>query len=177
MAKKASLLPKIEVLILAIFFFSFVVWMVPKCAATKAEYQEAEAVVAAEDSLLTEDVVDEIDSSSTIAAPASTSIPTPLNRRRPIPGRPQIEEVTPLYVTLENLNMRTEPRVGAKILDRLSLYDEVIFLNEVTDSTEEINLGKIIANEPWIKVRNKKGQEGWVYGAGVHYYKIKLEVE
>ncbi len=177
MAKKASLLPRIEVLILAIFFFSFVVWMVPKCAATKAEYQEAEAVEAAEDSLLTGDAANESDSSATIAAPASTSIPTPVKRQRPIPGRPQIEQVTPLYVTLENLNMRTEPRVGAKILDRLSLYDEVIFLNEVTDSTQEINLGKIVANEPWIKVRNKKGQEGWVYGAGVHYYKIKLEVE
>ncbi|NRB49704.1 MAG: SH3 domain-containing protein [Saprospiraceae bacterium] len=177
MAKKASLLPKIEVLILAIFFFSFVVWMVPKCAARKAEYQEAEAIEAAEDSLLIGDTTDEIDSSAAISPPASTSVPTPVQRRRPIPGRPQIEQVTPLYVTLENLNMRTEPRVGAKILDRLSLYDEVIFLNEVTDSTQEINLGKITANEPWIKVRNKKGQEGWVYGAGVHYYKIKLEVE
>lgn len=177
MAKKASLLPKIEVLILAIFFFSFVVWMVPKCAATKAEYQEAEAVEAAEDALLQEDSTGQADSANVIPAPASTSIPTPVQRRRPIPGRPQIEQVTPLYVTLENLNMRTEPRVGAKILDRLSLYEEVVFLNEVTDSTEEINLGKIVANEPWVKVRNKKGQEGWVYGAGVHYYKIKLEVE
>ena len=55
MAKKASLLPKIEVLILAIFFFSFVVWMVPKCAATKADYQEAEAIEAAENALLAED--------------------------------------------------------------------------------------------------------------------------
>lgn len=177
MAKKASLLPKIEVLILAIFFFSFVVWMVPKCAATKADYQEAEAIEAAENALLAEDSTEVADSATAIPAPASTSIPTPVQRRKPIPGRPQIEQVTPLYVTLENLNMRTEPRVGAKILDRLSLYEEVVFLNEVTDSTEEINLGKIVANEPWVKVRNKKGQEGWVYGAGVHYYKIKLEVE
>lgn len=177
MAKKASLLPKIEVLILAVFFFTFVVWMVPKCAATKQSYQEAEATEAAENALLAEDTTKVADTLTSTPTAATTSIPTPLPRSKPIPGRPIIEQVTPLYVTLENLNMRTEPRVGAKILDRLSLYDEVIFLNEVTDSTEEINLGKIVANEPWVKVRNKKGQEGWVYGAGVHYYKIKLEVE
>lgn len=178
MAKKASLLPKIEVLILAVFFFTFVVWMVPKCAATKAEYQEAEETEAAEDALLTEPEAEVEDSVTAIPTPANTTVPTPLPRRsKPVPGRPQIEKVTPLYVTLENLNMREEPRVGAKIIDRLGLFDEVVFLNEVTDSTEEINLGKIVANEPWVKIRNKKGQEGWVYGAGVNYYKIKLEVE
>ena len=177
MAKKASLLPKIEVLILAVFFFTFVIWMVPKCAATKESYQEAEATEAAEDALLAQETAEAKDSASAAAAPTTTSVPTPLPRTKPIPGRPVIEKVTPLYVTLENLNMREEPRVGAKILDRLSLYDEVVFLNEVTDSTDEINLGKIVTNEPWVKVRNKKGQEGWVYGAGVHYYKIKLEVE
>jgi len=50
----------------------------------------------------------------------------------------------------------------------------LVFLNEVSDSTDIISLGEgIIANEPWVKVRHYKGNEGWVYGAGVHYYKMK----
>lgn len=173
MTKKANALPKIEVLILAIFFISFVIWMVPRCTATKTEYQQADLEEAAEDAMLSEEVVED---SATLEI-ATPVVPTPLPRSKPVPGRPIVEKVTTLYVTLENLNMRVEPRVGAKIVDRLSLYDEVAFLNEITDSTTEINLGKLVTNEPWVKVKNKKGQEGWVYGAGVHYYKIKLEVE
>ena len=46
-------------------------------------------------------------------------------------------------------------------------------MNEVTDSTFQINLGKEVADEPWVKVRSKKGHVGWVYGAGVDYYKYK----
>ena len=69
MAKKASLLPKIEVLILAVFFFTFVIWMVPKCAATKESYQEAEATEAAEDALLAQETAEAKDSASAAAAP------------------------------------------------------------------------------------------------------------
>lgn len=173
MAKKASLLPKIEVLILGVFFFSFVVWMVPKCVATKGEYRDAEAEQAAEDALLEGDNQDE----DTLVQETAATIPTPIPRPTAIPGQRLRQKETSLFVTLENLNMREEPRVGGKLIGRLSLYDEVIFMNEVTDTTTEINLGKIVTNEPWIKVRNKKGQVGWVYGAGVHYYKMKLEVD
>ncbi|MEZ5042964.1 MAG: SH3 domain-containing protein [Saprospiraceae bacterium] len=172
MTKRASLLPKIEVIIIGIFFLSFVIWMVPKCSATKEEYREAEVELAEEDAIL-----DEATPKDTIAQEVAPAVPTPLPRSAAVPGLRQQEQLTSLFVTLENLNMREEPRVGGKLIDRLSLYDEVFFMNEVTDTTQEINLGKIVTNEPWVKVRNKKGQVGWVYGAGVHYYKMKLEVE
>ena len=46
-------------------------------------------------------------------------------------------------------------------------------MNEVTDSTYEVNLGKEKANEPYVKIKTKRGTVGWVYGAGVHYVKKK----
>jgi len=55
----------------------------------------------------------------------------------------------------------------------LVLYEEVHFLNEITPFTEKISLGTSVADEPWVKVKTKRGGEGWVYGAGVYYYKRK----
>ncbi len=55
----------------------------------------------------------------------------------------------------------------------LKLFEEVAFLNEVSDSTTQLNLGYEITDEPWVKVRHPKGQVGWVYGAGVNYYPKK----
>jgi Tfp pilus assembly protein PilZ len=69
--------------------------------------------------------------------------------------------------------MRRAPELDAEVIDEFELFEEVFFLDEVTDFTQEINLGKQIVNEPWIKVQSKQGRAGWVYGAGVHYYKKK----
>ena len=73
-------------------------------------------------------------------------------------------------MTIEGLNLRRAPNLSASIIEKLSLHEEVLFLNEITDSTEQINLGEEVANEPWVKV-NYQGKEGWVYGAGVHFYR------
>jgi hypothetical protein len=69
--------------------------------------------------------------------------------------------------------MRRSPELKADVIAELSLFSKVFFMNEVTDSLYEINLGYEVAKEPWVKVRTKKGKEGWVYGAGVNYYKKK----
>lgn len=85
------------------------------------------------------------------------------------------ERVVPLYVTIDGLNMRQGPSRRYQIVDRLPLYEEVFFLNEVTDSLETIKLGDTTTVAPWVKIKTIKGREGWVYGAGVHYYRKKLE--
>lgn len=92
-------------------------------------------------------------------------------------GQTQIirERITPLYVTIEGLALREGPDLSKKILTRLSLFEEISFMNQVTDSLHTIKLGTITPTEPWIKVKSKKGQVGWVYGAGVDYYKRKFE--
>jgi alpha-D-ribose 1-methylphosphonate 5-triphosphate synthase subunit PhnG len=55
------------------------------------------------------------------------------------------------------------------------LYDKVYFLGEMSDSLETIDLGDITTTEPWVKIVDKSGKKGWVYGAGVDYYKHELK--
>lgn len=163
--KKSAMLPKFEVLIVLVFFLSFLIWAASKCSATKAQFKKEAAAeqgeVAKTDSSLTRPIF-----------PTGISADT-LTRNRV--SRTIKERYTPLYVTIPGLNLRTEPDLNSKILLKFNLYEEVIFLNEVTDSTLEVSLGKERANEPWIKVKSKKGHVGWVYGAGVHYYKKKRQ--
>ena len=109
-------------------------------------------------------------------------------RTQPLPGdslgyvavgrMPQqivVQKETTLYSTIDGLNVRVRPELGAPIVGRLTLYAPVTFMNEVTDSLYQIDLGDITPTEPWVKVRLKDGTVGWVYGAGVRYYKYKLE--
>jgi len=161
---KTSLLPKIELLILGVFLISFILYATSKCSATKARYAEE----ANEEALA--DSTSQTPAATTANAPAKDSIePT-------TPSQEVVRErYTPLYVTIAGLNVRAEPKLNAKVLDRLALYEEVAFMNEITDFAQEISLGKVVRNDPWVKIRTKKGRTGWVFGAGVHYYKIKLE--
>lgn len=85
------------------------------------------------------------------------------------------EKLTTLFVTFDGLNVRSGPGINYGKVDRLKLYDEVVFLNEITDSTFQINLGSVTPDEPWVKIKTPSGKEGWVYGAGVEYFKKKLE--
>ncbi len=105
-------------------------------------------------------------------------------RTQPLPGdsvvripeaQKVIERVTPLYSTINGLNVRSGPSMKNGVITRLSLYDEVIFTGEVTDSLYSIDLGEITPTAPWVKIRLKDGKEGWVYGAGVSYYKFQLK--
>lgn len=148
--------------ILLILFFS-----VSRCNAKKEEMRlkmEAEAM---------EDRVQ--DSMSRIAKMAKTLPPKDTTPVAPPAPKTEIvrEEITPLFVVLEELNMRAQPKLNGTLLARLQLYDEVYYMNEVSDFKQEINLGGVVYNEPWVKVKNQRGQIGWVYGAGVHYYKIR----
>jgi hypothetical protein len=69
--------------------------------------------------------------------------------------------------------MRKEPGLKSETVAKLDLYEQVYFMNEKTDYTQEINLGKEMATDYWVKVKTKSGKVGWVFGAGVHYYKQK----
>ncbi|MDZ4680284.1 MAG: SH3 domain-containing protein [Saprospiraceae bacterium] len=162
--QKTSLLPKVELLILGVFLISFILYATSKCSATKARYAEEASEEALADSTSQTQAAT---TANALAKDSSASI---------VPSKEVVRErYTPLYVTMAGLNVRAEPKLNAKVLDRLALYEEVLFMNEITDFAQEIVLGKIIRNDPWVKIQTKKGRTGWVFGAGVHYYKIKLE--
>ena len=165
--KKKSALPKLELLIIGIFFLCFLMWAASRCSNTRAKYEQMALEAKKQDSIL---------------KALQTEIPEPIKameQTENIETSPVFEDrYTPLYVTVENLNMRDKPSRKGKILARLKLFDELIFMDEVTDFKEEITLGDLTSYEPWIRVQTIEGEtSGWVYGAYVQYYKTKLQTE
>jgi len=153
--KKGSLLPKFEVIIIGIFFISFLAWAATRCSATKKSYQEE----------IAQDAMEEIDMP---IAPVRDTTPKVVVEKVK-------EKITPLYATVDGVNIRERPQLNSKIVKRLRLFDEVGFMFEVTDFKEEIKIGDSLAVAPWVKVKTGEGKEGWVYGACVHYYKTRFD--
>lgn len=152
--KPKGLLPRMELLVIGILLISFLFWGITRCSNNRREMNEVEIVA--------------VDSSQIIQA-AADSVKAAENLQPSF----KPEYYTRLFVTIDGLNLRAEPELEGELLVKLPLYETVYFMNEVTDSTFQINLGKEVADEPWVKVRSKKGHIGWVYGAGVDYYKYK----
>lgn len=154
--EREGLLPKIEMIIVGVFFLGFILLLIPKCS-SKSKKNLATAPVSEETSTVTDTA---LSLSSKLAAAASLD-----------------EKSTPLYVTIEGLNLRTEPNVSAEVIAKLPRFEKVYFLNETTDFKKEIDWGNgVVTNEPWVKIRTESGRSGWVYGIGVHFYKRAFDV-
>lgn len=160
---KGAGLPKLELIVIAVFLLSFVIWSVSKCSRTRSELRQED--------MLAQETVQENRTDSLARVKAIQDSLEQIRREQA--ARRKRNAYTPLFVTIDDLNVRNAPDLDGEVIVQLPLYEEVEFLNEWTDFTTEVNLGKEVTNEPWIKVRTTKGQEGWVYGAGVHYYKMR----
>ncbi|MCB9081231.1 MAG: SH3 domain-containing protein [Lewinellaceae bacterium] len=166
-AKKGTVLPRMEFLLIASFFLVFAIWAISRCSSKKSAYSkelEREAAVAREDSLRRLGINPQ---DTAKAYTPTVEMPAPVTAGSGTTNR------SILYVTIDGLKVRKSPSLTGDLVEELRLFDEVYFLGEVSNFSEEINLGKAIANEPWVRVQTKKGKAGWVYGAGVHYYKRK----
>lgn len=127
----------------------------------RAEIQKKiDEEVAAKEAMLRRSLTQPLPGDSLIRVPAAQKV---------------IERVTPLYASINGLNVRRGPGLKNGVIKRLSLYEEVLFTGEVTDSLYTIDLGEIAPTAPWVKIRLKDGKEGWVYGACVSYYKYQLK--
>lgn len=69
--------------------------------------------------------------------------------------------------------MRKFPDLKSAVVTQLKLYEPVYFLNKKSEKPQQITFGKEKITDYWVKIRTKSGKEGWVFGAGVHYYKVK----
>jgi Bacterial SH3 domain len=118
-----------------------------------------------------------------VPAPKPAPTPTPIPAPKPSPtqtptpvqnsvGKSQNSD-TQLYVTIDGLKVRKEPGLKSETVAKLELYEQVYFLNQKTDWTQEISLGTEKVTDRWVKIRTKSGKTGWVFGAGVNYYKEK----
>jgi Bacterial SH3 domain len=192
--KKGS---NIEIAIIVIFFLIFIMWMISKCSAARSiealkapttTSLDTTGIVLPEKTIEKPTVKTEVLTTKTILQPAKTTTiqnpvttaPTAELKVVPLevpkkPTAPLIKapEQNSLYVVIDNLNVRKTPNLKGVSLGKLRLYDKVIFLNVVTDKPQKVNLGAEVANERWVKIKTKKGTVGWVYGAGVNYYKMK----
>ncbi len=187
--KRSGIFANIEVIIVAILFLGFIMWAVTKCNATRNRYADVEAARTRDSLALlpktpTRTVVPTPLPESPATAPITPNnqvatlpvTPKPVAPTTPIASKP-IPAATPtkpkLYVTMDGLNVRTEPNLKAKSLGKLPLYAEVSFLNETTKEPQKLSIGTTTVEEPWVKIKTQKGTIGWVFGAGVSYYKTK----
>ena len=165
-----GLLSKIEYIVIAIFAIIFLMWAISKCSSHKEQAQDEAAVQAKEDSLANAAKQPATATPQPAIADTSKTATLPTATQ---PAKTQELQGSKLYVTIDKLKLRKTPGLKGELLGELKLFDEVYYQDEVTDSTFEVNLGKELANEPYVKVKTKRGTVGWVYGAGVHYVKKK----
>lgn len=177
---RRSFLPGLEMLILLVFLGSFLMIAVPKCKQKQLEYGANDSEMA-ENATVSDTVAT---TPASTAVPTVTVPPTPAATTSAAPSTATsttntIErQATRLFVTIDELNMRTGPSLDSSIVAKLALYQEVLFLNEITPFTQQIALSaEDVADEPWIKVQTLTGKRGWVYGAGVYYYKRERKLE
>lgn len=179
MSKQKMKIPGFEVLIIIVFFASFLIWAVPKCAKTANEFEAKAVETEKPEATETDKIIDSI-AANLITAPGSISEKIDSAKQMvknklqaTTPSTTTVDSRSILFITIDKLKLRSEPDLEADIVATLPLFEEVYFMDEVTEFTQQISLGYEIAEEPWIKVQTKKGKAGWVYGAGVHYYKKK----
>ncbi len=172
--EKAPRLVKAQFILFGVLLLVFFVWASRSCNRSTAD---AETEQITNEATIRADSLAALLAATQANAPAQPPADNGVQRDTMRGGQMQLirERITPLYVTIDNLAMRKGPGVNFEILARLQLYEEVKFLNEVTLTRDSIKLGTVTAVEPWVKIRNEKGRDGWVYGAGVEYYKYKFE--
>ena len=160
-------MPRIEVLISALFFLIFTIWAISRCSSTRRVYQQKEErrrFLQMEEDSIKQMLAEKRRQDSIARLP----ITIPSGN-----GSSSSKALSRLYVVVNGLKVRRSPSLDAEVISQLKLFDELYFMDEVTDFTQEINMGKAVANEPWVKVQTREGRSGWVYGAGVNYYKRK----
>ena len=158
----SQMLPSIEIMIVAVFFISFVFMMLPRCERKQVEL----ANQAEKQAIPTQAVLDSIapKPKPPKAPPLKLSSPATVTKR------------TVLYVTIDGMNLRDKPTLKSTIVQRLPLYEQVYFMDETSEFTQKLDvLEGVTTEEPWIKVQTKEGKIGWLYGAGVHFYRKKFE--
>ena len=195
-----GLLSKVEYIVIGLLALVFLIWTASKCNAHKEQAKTDDAIESREDSLakaanqkLTATTPPITQQAPQPVATTSSSPDTyqpitggPATTTTPAAGTQAAKTAAPaeatsskesnfskLYVTIDKLKVRKTPGLKGQLLGELKLFDEVYYMNEVTDSTFVVNLGTEKADEPYVKIKTKRGTVGWVYGAGVHYVKKK----
>lgn len=198
-------LPKAEMLIIFVFFSCVALWAVSKCSAKRSDLvrrieengeSETDERPVRRDTIVVQQPTPQpvqqqpVNTQSPSQAPPPVTTTTPTTPPGTKPARPSLssqptstaaQPVTSnssgstLFVTIDGLKVRKEPGLKGETVAKLALYEPVTFLNKKTEWTQEISLGYEKVTDHWVKIRTRSGKEGWVFGAGVHYYKMKRQ--
>ena len=196
-------IPKAETLILLAFLVCMALWATSKCSERRADSVRRVRTIEGSDNEERPSKQDTavVQAAPKNPAPEVAENPAvpPVTQSQPVtapapkpgaaPKRPGlVSELKPvssggsggsssswstLFVSIEGLKVRKEPGLKGETVAELKLYEPVTFLNKKTDWTQEISLGYEKVTDHWVKIRTQSGKEGWVFGAGVHYYKMK----
>ena len=106
---------------------------------------------------------------STIDTPEETVAPVEVKVEE------KADKAIEIYVWVDKLRLRSASNTSSETVAIMKEGQALTFLNERSDFTEKINLRGTLFDEPWLKVSTADGQEGWVYGGGVKFYKIGID--
>ncbi|MCW5924730.1 MAG: SH3 domain-containing protein [Saprospiraceae bacterium] len=196
-------IPRVETLIILVFFGCVVLWAISKCGTQRADFvrharelnedEPTERPTQRDTAVARRPTPPPVNTQNPTPAPPVATTPTtaaPIPQPGAQPARPTISnqpspaaaepsatnpKYATLYVTIEGLKVRKEPGLKGETIAKLQLYEPVTFLNQKTDWTQEISLGLEKVTDHWVKIRTQTGKEGWVFGAGLHYYKMKRQ--
>lgn len=184
----AKIFSKFEVLFIVVLFLGFFAWAFSKCSMrgtapvtpsndstelTNEDTSEDFSPAAANNPNSPTYNLDEVAPSNNtpaVSAPTGGEVEV-VSRPGSNASSNSRRSYTPLYVTLQDLKVRKGPSRDSAIMSVLQLNEEVMFMEKRTDFRERINIGTETTNEPWVYIQTKKGHKGWVYGAGIHYFK------
>jgi hypothetical protein len=180
-------LPKLDTLIILVFFVCIALWMISRCEQKRSDYQQRafRKQEPSEKTILQPDTIQRPPAPKNNPTPTenepqnpnskktTTEPPKKTQEKTPTPTKSTSNSQATLYVTIDGLKLRKEPGLKGGTLAQLKLNEEVTFLGKRTDWTQEISLGTEKVTDRWVLVKTKSGKEGWVFGAGVHFYKEK----
>ncbi len=83
-----------------------------------------------------------------------------------IPEKPASTE---LVANIDYLRLRNSPGTSGETLAMFQKGEVLYDLGEVSDFTTAVELRGVKYNEPWLKVKTREGQEGWIYAGGVYF--------
>lgn len=95
---------------------------------------------------------------------------TPNTPHKPTSVNINIDKL-PLVANVSNLRIRSQPGLEGSIVSQVLLNDTLYYLENISNFTTKITLRGKEYNEPWLKVRLKNGDEGWVYAGSVDFEK------
>lgn len=81
------------------------------------------------------------------------------------------------YILVNNLRLRQQHDLKSKVIAMLKEGEEVIYLGEVSDNEEEVELRGEKKSAPFYRVKTAKGNIGWAYGGALSFKAEAPEVE